>query len=355
MLYFCRTKVNVFMHDCGLRDSLRFTEKILVIFPGALGDFICFLPALGKLSRRGDVDLLARSEYSEIVPPTVRVRSLERHEITRLFVAESSRDEELKRLFDSYVAVYSWLGSSEPDFVNNLETLTNGKLQIFPFRPSGSSMHMVDYCLSCLGEGDRGGAFPVVGLRSEAVSWAERFWRESGLEGRRVLALSPGSGAREKNWSIRSFQAVAEWWEKHCNGKVLVILGPVEEQREEIEHWDRFLAVRSLGLAKATALLSRCNLYLGNDSGISHLAAALGVETLVLFGPTDPNEWAPRGKKVAVVRKAVECSPCTGPIMKACSHRKCLTQLPPEDVTGLLENLLDFKDLNAAANPFSLV
>jgi ADP-heptose:LPS heptosyltransferase len=342
MLYFCRTKVNVFMHDCGLRDSLRFKEKVLVIFPGALGDFICFLPALEKLSRRGDVDLLARSDYSDLVPPTVKVRSLESNQISRLFVAAANHDEELKRLFDVYAAVYSWLGSGEPDFVNNLQALTNGKLRIFPFRPAGSSMHMVDYCLSCLGEADRGAAFPTIALKSEAVSWAARFWRESGLEGRRVLALSPGSGAREKNWSIRSFQAVAEWWEKHCNGKVLVILGPVEEEREEIEHWGRFLAVRSLGLAKAAALLSRCNLYLGNDSGISHLAAAVGIETFVLFGPTDPNEWAPRGKKVTVVRKGVECSPCTGPIMKTCSHRKCLTELPPEDVTGLLENLSTF-------------
>ncbi|MGH7831360.1 MAG: glycosyltransferase family 9 protein [Candidatus Binatia bacterium] len=318
-------------------------KRFLVIFPGALGDFICFLPALERLSGEGEVNLLARSDYSDLVPPGVRVRSLECHEISRLFAAESGREDGVARLLDSYAGVYSWLGSGDANFVRNLQTLTNAKLGVFPFRPAPSMMHMVEYYLSCLGAEDRGEAVPSVGLKSEAVSWVEQFWRQSGLEGKKVLALSPGSGAREKNWPVQSFQAVARWWEKERKGKLIVLFGPVEEERNEARDFsDDWVTIRNLELAKVAALLDRCGLYLGNDSGISHLAAALGVETFVLFGPTDPVQWAPRGRKVTVIRNAVECSPCTHSIMKACPHRKCLTQLPPEEVTGLLGNLPSF-------------
>ena len=73
-------------------------KRFLVIFPGALGDFICFLPALERLAGEGEVNLLARSDYSDLVPPGVRVRSLECHEISRLFAAESGREDGVARL-----------------------------------------------------------------------------------------------------------------------------------------------------------------------------------------------------------------------------------------------------------------
>ena len=62
-------------------------QRALVIFPGALGDFLCFLPTLRFLSQGKEVDLLARSEFADLVPPTVKVGSLERYEIRRLFVS----------------------------------------------------------------------------------------------------------------------------------------------------------------------------------------------------------------------------------------------------------------------------
>lgn len=317
-------------------------KKALVIFPGALGDFICFLPALEKLARGGEIDLLAQAQFADLLPATVKTRSLECYEITRLFVAGAERDQRLRVFFGSYAFIVSWMGSSQPDFVKHLQALSNGKLRIYPFRPSRSRVHMVDYYLSCLGERSPREIFPGIPLRSDALVWSRRFWRQSGLEKKRVLVLAPGSGAKEKNWPIQFYRVVAEWWEKRFGGKVLIVSGPVEEERGEIGGlWASALVVHGLDLAQVAALLFRCDLYLGNDSGVTHLAAALGVETVALFGPTDVTQWAPRGGRVTVISQNAECSPCMDSIMKACPHRKCLTAFRPGDVIRMLEKVLE--------------
>ncbi len=92
-------------------------EKILVIFPGALGDFICFLPTLQKLAEGRKVDLLARSEYAGLVPENVATRALECYEISRLFAPGAEQDERLRDFFGSYGNIYSWMASSQPQFV----------------------------------------------------------------------------------------------------------------------------------------------------------------------------------------------------------------------------------------------
>ena len=124
-------------------------------------------------------------------------------------------------------------------------------------------------------------------------------------------------------------------------GRVLVILGPAEEgSKVEAMAGEDVVVVRHFGPGQVAALLARCDLYLGNDSGVTHLAAAIGVRTVALFGPTDPVQWRPRGKSVTVITEAVECSPCGLSTMRSCAHRKCLFRLSPETVIGVLERLV---------------
>ena len=318
-----------------------FSKKILVLFPGALGDFICFLPALDALARDGEVDLFARTEYADLVPPRIRTRSLERYEISRLFVAGAEQEERLERFFGSYSSVYSWMGSGRRDFVSRLEMLCGGRLRIFPFRPEDSRVPVVDYFLSCLGVERPRELPPYIPVRAEASAWSKDFWRRSGLQGRKVLVLTPGSGAREKNWPLEFFPEVVEWWKRKFTGESIVVLGPVEEELGRSgKNWKQMRVVGGLDLAKLAALIRRCDLYLGNDSGVTHLASALGVETVALFGPTDPLQWAPYGNRTTVITQNVECSPCSTQVMKICSHRKCLTTLSAAQVIGRVEKFL---------------
>ena len=87
-----------------------------------------------------------------------------------------------------------------------------------------------------------------------------------------------------------SFEAIARWWRERVGGSVITILGPVEDERggyESLCHHG--LAIRGITLGRLAATIARCSLYVGNDSGISHIAAALGVPTAAVFGPSSVN------------------------------------------------------------------
>lgn len=309
--------------------------KILALFPGALGDFICFLPALEMLARNSRVDLLARSEYGDLAPPAVYVGSIERAEISRLFVVAAELDAAIGRFFGPYEFIYSWTGSGDPNFAQNVRRIAGHRVKLFPFRPPESQLHISDYYLDCVGMRAEERSSRIL-LKPDALLWSRRWLIERGFERKKILALAPGSGAREKNWPAEFFRQVERWWREANGGESLVIFGPAEAELFDTGDWGHAIVARDFDLAKIAALLSLSDFYLGNDSGLTHLAAAVGVETVAMFGPTSPAQWAPRGRRIKIVNQNVECSPCARQTMKNCLHRKCLTTLSPEVIIGLL-------------------
>ena len=315
-------------------------SKSCVLFPGALGDFICFLPALQMLARDTEVHLFARSEFADIVPSGVTVRTIECHEISRLFIADAAEDQRLQKFFGSYEVIYSWLGSQQREYVQRLESFSGGGAQVFPLRPNNSETHQTDYYLSCLPRGRIVSRQPVIRPRPEGMAWCARFRATHQLHGRPVLAIAPGSGAAEKNWPAEFFLAVVEWWREAFDGVAVLLAGPVEKERGGIERLRRDCLVASdLTLSQAVGLLDGCELYLGNDSGMTHLAAAAGIRTVALFGPSNLRQWAPRGQRVTVLSRNIDCSPCQSAKMKSCPHRACLTELYPTDIINLMATL----------------
>ena len=314
--------------------------NICAIFPGALGDFICFLPALQMLARSARVDLFARSEFADLAPQGVAVRTIEASPISALFRTESSDDdEETRRFFRAYDAVYSWFASGHPEFTRRLQALTGGASRVFRFRPARAEGHQGDYYLSCLDQRIEAAA-PVVRIRAEALRWGKEFWTQHRLHRRAVLAIAPGSGAREKNWPVVFFQAVSQWWREKHGGAVLLLIGPVEQARGGFEPLrDGCIVASDVSLAQGAALLQRSDVYLGNDSGVSHLAAGTGVRTVALFGPTDPRQWAPRGEKVTVLGRYLDCAPCLEATMRSCRHHACLSEFLPEKVIEVVSRL----------------
>lgn len=315
--------------------------KICVIFPGALGDFICFLPALETLARTAWVDLFARGEFADLAPEGVVVGSLERSEISALFRPQSGADRVARRFFRGYDAVYSWFASGNREFVARLGALTAGRARVFPFRPARAAGHQADYYLGALHPRSASPAQPAVALRGDAIRWCEEFWARHSLQRRAVLVIAPGSGAREKNWPAEHFLGVIRWWHEATGGAVLLLVGPVEKERGGIEPLlgGCCIVASDLSLSQAAALLGRSAVYLGNDSGISHLAAAVGVRTIALFGASDHRQWAPRGKKVVIVRCGLDRSPCPETAIDRCSHHACLSELPAEEIISILAQL----------------
>lgn len=113
------------------------------------------------------------------------------------------------------------------------------------------------------------------------------------------MVVHPGSGSARKNWPIERFRALAEE-HRACGRDVTWCIGPAEiESGLAAMLGDDVLRCESL--VELAGRLATARRYIGNDGGITHLAAALGVPTVAIFGPTNPRLWAPRGGHVRVV------------------------------------------------------
>ena len=94
---------------------------------------------------------------------------------------------------------------------------------------------------------------------------------------------------------------MAEWWRNSRDREVLIVLGPAEA--EEGEYWRHYGHVEtSLALPQVASILTRATCYIGNDSGVSHLAGVVGARGVVIFGPTRPEQWRPLGGGLQVIK-----------------------------------------------------
>ena len=138
----------------------------------------------------------------------------------------------------------------------------------------------------------------ALALRPEDVDAARWMASQCGLEPGRYVLLMPGSGSRDKNWPAKNYLELA----RHLSlrGAVVAVLGPAEERLRPVFSTIPNICNPPLGTLGGLARLSAA--FIGNDSGVSHLAAASGAPGVVIFGPTDPARWRPAGA-VTVLRR----------------------------------------------------
>ncbi|MBF0505536.1 MAG: glycosyltransferase family 9 protein [Nitrospirae bacterium] len=126
-----------------------------------------------------------------------------------------------------------------------------------------------------------------------------------------LIALHPGSGAKRKCWPLENYFELMKILAKNFDPFFIILAGPAEEPsiRTRIKQFieaffedrKKSLFVSNEELISVAAMLRQCRLYIGNDSGITHLAGAAGSASIALFGPTDPSLWRPQGRNVHVV------------------------------------------------------
>jgi Glycosyltransferase family 9 (heptosyltransferase) len=293
-------------------------HRLLLLFPGALGDFLCALPSFLALQRTGFTEslIVANPSVLELVEyGPFRTASIQRREVADLFAAADLRAS-TRALFGGFDAVHSWTGHGDANFSARLRSITAGVAHVHRFRDPAPSEHAADYYARCAGV-QRVPAQVWTSATDEA--WLSE-WSTRHLGGDDpLLVLHPGSGAPRKNWQgfAQLVPPLRSWWQSRHGGKVVMLLGPADEQTSNF-HVD-VSTLRDAGLRKVAALLRRAAFYVGNDSGISHLAGVVGTPSLVLFGATDPQRWAPRGPAVEVIESRLPCSQC-GP-EHLCTHR----------------------------------
>ena len=269
-------------------------RKILVLRGGALGDFVVTLPALALLRQSWPA---ARIELAGNAAAAALALS------EGLLNAVHSQDEaRWSALYGSAplpAALAHWF--AEFDLILSFWPDPDGELRRrFPVRagqtflPAGASPTRppaaAHYCE----------ALRPLGLQTQNYFHALISERRPAV---RRIALHPGSGSPRKNWPLERWAELGVWIAHKHHSELLIVTGEAEAPG--------VLAglgtpAHNLPLPELATQLSRCQLFLGHDSGVSHLAAALGVPCVLLFGPTDPAMWAPPAPHVRVIRRGSE-------------------------------------------------
>jgi ADP-heptose:LPS heptosyltransferase len=323
-------------------------ESMLVIHQGALGDFILALPALSALRQAfpearpfmmGYPRILQLAEgrfYAE------EVFSIDQKGMATFFVREGPLDRTLSQFFSSFELIVVFGKDGGGTLIGNLKRVCQGCiLHLNPLPNWDDGVHLSDHLLRQLTQ--YGIPFvnqnPVLYLREEDREWGEQFWRERGVPSEgcsNVIVLHPGSGSRKKLWPLKHFLELFRHLQSKPDRKFLIILGPAEgpeiQQAFAKLETPNLILAKGLSLVQLASVMKGCRIFIGNDSGISHMAAALGLPTLAIFGPTDHRVWSPRGKKVEVIRRGIPCSPCAEERFFLCRDLECLNTIEIGDV-----------------------
>lgn len=299
----------------------------LIIQPGAVGDVILTLPLVRLLKRQvgmEKVDLMGHTEPLELlvgrsdIDETLPIETIELH---KLFEDHAGFDlpegDRLIELFRPYEIIVTFLNDPQGNFEQNLlytAVITHSvevmELKLKP--PSRYRRHAAHYYLE---------QFVKQFIPARRQNWDEYTTDliqpgPSEIDtGKKLLAekrvnlllpkvlVHPGSGDERKRWPLKNFQRLAALLAQE-GVQVIFLVGPVEQERwgvEAIRGLDAQVPVfQGLTLTEVAGLLMCCDGYVGNDSGISHLAAAIGVNTISIFGASQVRHWKPMGNKVKV-------------------------------------------------------
>jgi heptosyltransferase III len=262
----------------------------MIYHAGALGDFITTLPAMAawrRLHPRERIGLLGKPRFAALAgapAPFDETLDVESAAYAPLFSADASLPSPLAERLSPVTSALVFAHASSP-LVTRLSAC--GVRRIVRQDPfPGSPIPIVDYHLSL---------FPSLALDDE--DRMPRIACNVSPHAPTMLALHPGSGSPGKNWPVSRFMELAGSLREEGE-MVTWIVGPAEET---IELPPSAVRMRCPALSELAGRLSRCRLFVGNDSGVAHLAAASGCPTVVLFGASDPVVWAPRGRTVRVI------------------------------------------------------
>ena len=284
--------------------------RILVIRGGAIGDFILTLPAIGLLRENFPHAHLEILGYQHIIALAEgrhyadAIRSIEYAALSRFFIPQAELAPDLVDYFASFQQVVSYLYDPDRIFENNLRRC--GVKHFVAISPKlDDSAHASRQLARPLEQLalylENPGA--VLHPSADDEKFAAEFLPPNASL---LIALHPGSGSERKNWPLSHWRALGDWLIARESQPTLLLVGG------EADHaalaalaaaWKQapVFLVKDLPLPKLAAVLTRARLFIGHDSGISHLAAAAGAPCVLLFGPTDPEVWAPRQRNVTVV------------------------------------------------------
>jgi len=278
---------------------------------------------IGGRYRGADIELMAREELARFAVGRMgiaREHSIDRPEVAALFSDDGSGIERVRRFFTQFAQIHSFFAFENSQFRKNLiEASAPTVARFHRFRPEGNG-HISNAYIEELG-GTLGDTAPHLDLHPEDVASAQQAIRDAD----RFVVIFPGSGSPKKNWGIERFVALADLIRERAM-KPVFVLGPAEITMESRLAASGHLVIKDIPLGTTAAIAQMACVFVGVDSGVSHLAAAAGAPGIVLFGPTDPRRWAPRGRAITVI------------------HREPIDAIEPAEVAALIGEIVAEKN-----------
>jgi heptosyltransferase-3 len=263
--------------------AVEVSSRVLLVRAGGLGDTLLLRPAIAAAATGGaSVWLWAPARWASIIEAAAEIEGLIDWEGPR--TARILAGDEKAPAGFSHIVAYT----RSPGL---LACLPPGARQVDPAPPTG--WHAADwYAHPWLADTT---PHPPLAMR---VPDAVRDRARAQVPAENPIVLHPGSGSASKNWP--GYVELAD----RTDAPLVVVRGPADDGASpDLDAHPSVVAVaRAWSLGAIAGLLANARCYVGNDSGVTHLAGALGVPTLALFGPTDPAMWAPVGSRVLCLR-----------------------------------------------------
>lgn len=285
-------------------DGLRPDTHVTIVRMGGLGDTILVLPALTvlRMTYPHGTFTLVGSTWAEALQPLLP-GAVQAVHVDRVF-PPARHGGWPANVFAASSAAVVYTAAPDSDLLSYVRQACAGPVVVWPVAPAPglhAARHLAGAVAVETGAPDE---LPMPALRCPREerlpgrSWLDR---EMG-RGVRPLAVHPGSGGKPKCWPAVHFAEISA----RLQVPVLLVEGPADSEAcrefaEAVPPSVQLARVADVSLSRLATLLIESRGYLGNDSGVSHLAAALGVPTVAVFGPTDPAVWAPRGPRVSIV------------------------------------------------------
>ena len=296
--------------------------KILVIRGGAIGDFILTLPAIAALRKqfpRAHLELLGYPHIAQLAVAgglVDQVQPIEARGLAGFFARGGTLEPDLMDYFSEFDLVISYLYDPDEIFKTNVRRCLFGQFIAGSHRPNEAEpIHATQVYLKPLERLAIFDADPVPRLALDrisnaAVAHSGRADLPVGPDARQrvpTIALHPGSGSEKKNWPEAKWTEFIAWLTGSTELDLLLVGGEAEGKRLQrlaaAVPPERRQVAQSLPLPELARRLQSCTAFVGHDSGISHLATALGLPSLVLWGDALEEVWRPQGEQVVILRE----------------------------------------------------
>ncbi|MGC8737421.1 MAG: glycosyltransferase family 9 protein [Candidatus Hydrogenedens sp.] len=259
----------------------------LIVFFGAIGDTILLSPAIQKLSENGIISAVGYPERMALLEQVGWLQKVYDADIVDFTSIFSTPSKRLCNFLIQFDTVYFFFQDGE-SLIQKTKVIGVPNTYYFPGKPPNNwKMHASTYYLQCFG-------FSPIRNFTLPISPKKKH---------NEVIIHPGSGSKDKNYPIDLFLEITELLLNN-HFKVRWCLGPAEEKLS-VPHGIPILQIKPL--TQLAEYIAGASVYIGNDSGISHLAGALGVKTITLFYSTDPKIWAPLGLRVFTFTRETLC------------------------------------------------